>query len=133
MIINLQLKTIQTTTGSTHSFPELQFDDASNWEFTFIKFCGILKRKVETRGVYRLSTNLIDRDVSNPDQAISYIGLGRNTTYVELEPTNLLKYKLRFRDFSDVQFNFQEISSEKILEFQSAVIQLEINETYGRF
>lgn len=132
MIINLDLKTTRTNPGYAHSFPELQFDDARNWEFTFIKF-GILKRKIETRGVYRLSTNLIDRDVCNPKQAISYIGLGRNTTYVELEPTHSLKYNLRFHDFSDVHFIFQEISSEKILDFQSAVIQLEINETYGRF
>ena len=133
MIINVSCNHNEKYCNVSNQFPKLDLDDDSGWEFSLVKFCGILTSNLGKSGIYSVATNLIDRDESNPKQVLGYFTLGRNTTYIELEPTHLLKYKLRLHDFSDVQFVFQDIRSGKVLDFQSAAVQIEIRETYGRF
>jgi len=133
MIINISCNVHEKQCIVSDHFPELDLDSENGWEFSLVKFCGILTGGIGENGIFSMSTNLIDRDESNPNQVLTYFPLRRNTTYIELETTQLLKYKLRLHDFSDVQFIFREIRTGKILEFKSVAVQIEIRETYGRF
>ena len=129
MIVNLPLN----ETTKQFIFPKLQLDEDKNWEFSLINFMGVIQEVKSVRRICRLRTNMIDRDASNQNQDIAYVCLERNESLVNIKPTQKLVYKLRFLDFSAAEVNFQEIKKTSNIKFDSAVLQFEINETYGRF
>jgi len=129
MIVNLTLN------ESTQKliFPKIQLNDEKKWEIAFVSFTGILQSGLETDGIYRLYTNMINRDQFNQQQDIIFTALKRGATYMEIQPTQSIKYKLRFHDFTTAVVAFYKIDSTQKLQFKSAALQLEITETYGRF
>ena len=98
-----------------------------------VSFRGILQSQLARDGIYRLQTNMIDRDQFNQHQDITFTALRRGTTYMEIQPTQSVKYKLRFHDFSTAVVTLYEIDSAQKLQFKSGALQFEITETYGRF
>ena len=113
-------------------FPNIQLDEDKIWELSVIKFIGVLDRPLKMDGIYRMRTNMIDRDETNSLQEISYHVLEHDSTYIDIQPTRPIRYKLRFHDFSTAELKFQEINLSNNLIFTSVALQLEITDSYGR-
>ena len=124
---------ISSTSNSPFSIEDVKLPFNKVFNVTLINIVGILKTPVKRSGIYKITTNLIQREDGNIHRILAYVYIGRNSSYINFTPTHLLKYKLRLYDFNSADITLSSESTDEKLLFTEFSCQLEVTETYGRF
>ena len=101
-----------------------QFDDYS---IRLIAFHAIFTSKADL-GIYKLCTNLIDRENGSSERILAYIRLDKRQAALDFTPTQTIWYKLRLHDFSSSDIKLTSITSDEELFFSEFSCQFEIED-----
>ena len=77
-------------------------------------------------GIYKLTTNIIERGDGNSERILAYIRLNRKQISLDFTPSQVVWYKLRVNDFSTTDIKLQSIESNESLFFTDFAAQFEI-------
>ena len=99
-----------------------QFDDYS---IRLVAFHAIFTSKADL-GIYKLCTNLIDRENGNSERILAYIRLDKRQAALDFTPTQILWYKLRFKDISSAVVKLQSTVSDQEVLFTDFACQFEV-------
>ena len=79
-------------------------------------------------GIYKICTNLIDRENGNSERILAYVRLERRQTVLDFTPTHCIWYKLRFTDFSSSFIKLSSVRSDEEIFFSEFSAQFEITD-----
>ena len=119
MIINIEGK------NSPYVIKRIECDNFRHYSLRLISLNGIISSYVHG-GLYKIETNIIDREGGNSDRVLAYFRLNRKSHLVDYTPTQLVWYKLRLSDFSSLDINLRSITSDEKLYFSEFACQLEL-------
>ena len=121
MIINISGKT------SPFKFERIELKAFRPYKIRLINLHAIFTSKADA-GIYKISTNLIDRENGNSDRILAYVRLDRKQTFLDFTPTQTIWYKLRLHDFSSSDIKLTSITSDEELFFSEFSCQFEIED-----
>ena len=77
-------------------------------------------------GIYKVCTNLIERENGNLDRILGYAHLDRKAHMINFTPTQPIWYKLRLVDISMIDIHLQAIATDQKLDLSELACQFEI-------
>ena len=98
-------------------------------------FCGYSIRLIAlhaliassvSAGVYKVCTNMIDREIGNSNRSFCYVRLDRKAHVIDITPTQPVWYKLRWLDTVMADIHLQSITTDEKLVFSQFACQVEI-------
>ena len=110
-----------------YSFNRILLNPQKTFLIRFISIHGILSSGSDS-SIYKLCTNLIEREEGNSERVITYLRLEKRENVIDYVPQLSLWYKLRLHDLNSAEFNLESILSNKKLSFKEFSCQFEINE-----
>ena len=113
--------------SSPYLVNRIQFNQFRTYSIRLVLFRGVISSYVPG-GIYKLCSNVIDREVGNSERILTYIRLNRKSHTVDFTPTQSVWYKLRLLDFSSLELNLQSIASDEKIIFSEFCCQFEIQE-----
>ena len=113
--------------NSPYHISRVELDSYRGYIIRLIAFNAVFSSKAEA-GIYKICTNLIERENGNSDRVLAYIHLDRKQTVLEFVPIQSCWYKLRLRDISFAEINIQPIESNINLNFKELACQFEIKQ-----
>ena len=119
MIINVEGK------NSPYTVNRIELEQFGRYIIRLIALHGIISSYVHG-GVYKICSNLIDRENGSSDRVLAYVRLDRKTHNLEFTPTQNLWYKLRLSDFSALEVTLQSITTDEKIYFSEFACQFEI-------
>lgn len=111
----------------------VKLTDNKPWKFKMLNFMGKFGSKVQTNGVYELSTNMIERDETNCDGVIGYVILDKHDKFLNFQPTHLAAYKIRFTELCSAVFDLRSVSTGENIKFVELGLTIEISESHAWF
>lgn len=121
MIVNVEGAT------SPFSVNRLELRQFRRYSIRLISIHGVISSFVKA-GIYKICSNLIDREFGNSERVFGYLYLARKTHVLEYTPTQAVWYKLRLADFSSLELTLTPIKADEKLIFSEFSCQLEIKE-----
>ena len=119
MIVNISGK------SSPFQFNRIRLDQFKQYKLRLISLHATFTTKADA-GIYKLSTNLIERDDGNLERILAFVRLNRKQITLDFTPTQLVWYKLRLQEFSMSDIKLSSITTEENQIFSEFAIQLEI-------
>ena len=113
--------------NSPYQISRIELDTYRGYIIRLIACNAVFSSKAEA-GIYKICTNLIERENGNSDRVLAYIYLDRKQTVLEFVPIQSCWYKLRLRDISFAEINIQAIESNINLNFKELACQFEITQ-----
>ena len=121
MILNIEGK------NSPFQITRLELRQFKQYSIRLISIHGIISSYVNS-GVYKITSNIIDREHGNSERVFGYVYLQRKTHVLEYEPVQSLWYKLRITDFSSLELKLTSVGTGEKLLFSEFCCQLEVQE-----
>ena len=113
--------------------PQLYLDPNKNYVISIEGFHLELDKKVNGSHFVSLSTTLVDRNPCNPYQEVLFFVIDNRERVVHITPSRVHEYKIQLYELNSavfaLHFKSEDIQIERI---KFALIQLKIEETYGR-
>ena len=108
-------------------FNRVELKQYRRYKIRLIELHAIFSRKAEA-GIYKICTNMIDREDGNSDRVLAYVRLERKQIFLDFTPTQTIWYKLRLHDLSSSDIKLKSITSDDELFFSEFSCQFEIQE-----
>lgn len=124
MIINI------AGTTQLADIERIQLNQFDAYSIRLIAFHAIFTSKTDF-GIYKLCSNLIDREKGNSERILAYIRLDKRQAVLDFTPTQIVWYKLRFKDISSAVFKLQSIVSDEEVYFTNFACQFEVIKDAG--
>ena len=121
MILNIEGK------NSPFRFNRLELNQFSRYTIRLIALNAVISSYVPG-GIYKISSNLIDRESGNSQRILAYILLDRKQNIITFTPTQKCWYKMRLLDISSADIKIESISSDVKLTFSEFSCQFEVKE-----
>ena len=121
MIINVEGK------DSPYSINRIELGQFNPFSIRLIAIHGIISSYIHG-GIYKICSNLIDRENGNSERVLAYLRLGRKSHILDFTPTQKLWYKLRWSDFSELELTLHSIATDEKVYFSELACQFEIIE-----
>ena len=121
MIINVEGK------NSPFAVHRIELEQFGRYSIRLIAIHGVISSYVHG-GVYKICSNLIDRENGNSERVLAYLRLDRKTHILEFTPTLNIWYKLRLTDFSSLDVTLHSITTDEKIYFSEFACQFEIIE-----
>ena len=118
MIINIDDKNI---------FNRIILEPSGKYSLRLISLHAIISSYVPA-GIYKICTNLIDRENGNSDRILAYVRFDRKQHTVDFTPTQSVWYKLRWLDISVADVYIKSMKTDEKLSFSAFACQLEVKD-----
>ena len=119
MIINIE------GTNSPFTVQRIALDPFCRYSIRLIALHALIASYVPA-GIYKVCTNLIDRENGNSERILGYARLDRKSHVIDITPTQSVWYKLRWLDISTADIHLQSITTDEKLVFSEFACQFEI-------
>ena len=119
MILNI------TGTASPFDIQRLRLRPFETYSIRLISLHAIISSHVAA-GIYKICSNMIDRENGNSDRVLGYVRLDRKQYTIDFTPTQIVWYKLRLHDTQMADINLHSIDKDEKLIFSSFACQFEI-------
>lgn len=121
MILNI------TGTNSPFDIQRLRLKPFESYSIRLISLHALISSYVSA-GIYKISSNIINRENGNSERILAYVRLDRKQHVLDFTPTQIVWYKLRVHDTSTADINLQSIAKDENLIFSEFACQFEIIE-----
>ena len=121
MIINI------SGSSAPFKFNRVELKPFKNYNIRLLDLHAIFTSKADA-GIYKICTNIIDRENGNSDRILAYVRLDRKQTYLDLTPTHGIWYKLRLHELSSSDVKLKSIARDEEIFFSEFSCQFEIKE-----
>ena len=108
-------------------FNRLELKQYRRYKIRLIELHAIFSQKADA-GIYKICTNMIDRENGNSDRVLAYVRLDRKQIFLDFTPTQTIWYKLRLHDIFSSDIKLKSITSDDELFFSEFSCQFEIQE-----
>ena len=112
----------------THSpFPvtRIEFDRNQNYSIRLVSLQAVIASYTPS-GIYKICTNLIEREHGNSDRVIAYIHLDKKQSVIAYVPPESVWYKLRLHDISSADIKLESIITDTKLFFKEFACRFEV-------
>ena len=106
---------------------KINLDEEKNYVIALIEV-GVIGLN---KGLYRITSSLIHPEQTNPTRCIGIIPVSDSTTPHHIAPSNLVYYKLQFRNVNSSAFDFREIIGNKRITPTSFILRFHLIENNG--
>ena len=121
MIINIS--------GSHSPFPvtRIEFDRNQKYLIRLVSLHTVIASFTPS-GIYKICTNLIERENGNSDRVIAYIHLNKSQNVIAYVPPQSVWYKLRLHDISSADIKLESVITDTKLIFKEFACRFEVIE-----
>ena len=106
---------------------KINLDEEKNYVIALIEV-GVIGLN---KGLYRITSSLIHPEQTNPTRCIGIIPVSDSTTPNHIAPSNLVYFKLQFRNVQNSAFEFREIIGNKRITPSSFILRFHLIENNG--